>query len=589
AVAEVDVRSDEMAIELEVHAVDEVAVPLPGSLQGWRPESVQVDGAASHVYRRADQTLWVRASAGTRRITLAGPLPPVDSLEVPFPAPPRVITVRADGWSVAGIRERRLLSGSLQLTRLQSAGGPDAPARWESGRFPHFVRIERTIELDLDWRISTQVIRIAPEQGALSLQVPLLDGESIVTGDLRVTDGSVLVSMNPGQRVVAWQSTLPRTSPLTLRAAADAAWKEVWRFGIGSIWHVDFDGVPESEPGTPPGEARIAEFYPRGGEELTLVARRPEATSGTTLAFDSVSLQTAVGARSRTVDMTLSYRSTRGAQHVIRLPDTAEVLSVTIDGRNEPLRSDNGELSVPILPGEHVIEVRWRHDLAVGMRTGSPSVDLAAAASNIQIGLDMPDNRWVLATSGPRLGPAVMYWSELAAMLLFAFVLGRIRLTPLETRHWLLLGLGFSTFSWMALMLVAAWLLVTGARERWPSDMAWWRFDAIQVLVASMTIAALIAIVVTVPAGLLGTPDMHVIGNGSWGNSLRWFADRSDSLLPGAAAISLPIWTYKVLILAWALWLSFALLRWLPWVWKCFASHGLWRSRRDAVPQPGNG
>jgi hypothetical protein len=128
-------------------------------------------------------------------------------------------------------------------------------------------------------------------------------------------------------------------------------------------------------------------------------------------------------------------------------------------------------------------------------------------------------------------------------------------------------------------MLVAAWLLVVGARERWPRDLSWWRFDAVQLMLALLTLAALAAIVVAVPAGLLGTPDMHVAGNNSFRNSLRWFADRSDSLLPTAAAISLPLWVYKALILSWALWLSFALLRWLPWVWSCFVSQGLWRSR----------
>jgi hypothetical protein len=99
------------------------------------------------------------------------------------------------------------------------------------------------------------------------------------------------------------------------------------------------------------------------------------------------------------------------------------------------------------------------------------------------------------------------------------------------------------------------------------------------LFVAAVTIAALAAIVMAVPAGLLGTPDMHIAGNGSWGNSLRWFADRSDSLLPDANVVSLPIWVYKLLVLAWALWLSFALLRWLPWVWSCLVSQGLWRSR----------
>jgi hypothetical protein len=581
--ADVTVAGDAMTVTLTVHALEDVAVPLPGSLQGWRPESVELDGAPSQVYRRADQTLWVRAGQGRHRIVLWGPLPPVDSLEVPFPASPRIITAASEDWVVTGIRDRRLLAGSLQLARRQTGESADAPARWESARFPVFVRIERTISLDLDWRISTQVARVAPEQGALSLNVPLLDGESIVSGDFQTRDGAVLVSMNPGQSVVTWESALPRSSPLSLRAGAGAAWKEVWRIGVGSIWHVSFDGVPESESSSFDG-VRLAEFYPRSGESLTIEAGRPEAKSGTTLAFDSVGLQTEIGARSRNVEMILEYRSTRGAQHTIRLPDDSEVLSVTIDGRNEPLRASNGELSVPILPGEHDIEVRWRHDVSLGLTAGTPAVDLAAPAGNIELGLQLPQNRWVLFTSGARLGPAVMYWSELTLLLLVAVILGRITLTPLRTRHWLLLGLGFSTFSWAALALVAAWLLVAGARARWPRDMSWWRFDLLQLLVAGITLAALATIVVTVPAGLLGTPDMHIAGNGSWGNSLQWFADRSDSLLPTAAAVSVPMWVYKLLVLAWALWLSFALLRWLPWVWSCFVSDGLWRSRKLREP-----
>ncbi len=50
--------------------------------------------------------------------------------------------------------------------------------------------------------------------------------------------------------------------------------------------------------------------------------------------------------------------------------------------------------------------------------------------------------------------------------------------------------------------------------------------------------------------------------------------------MPVAVAWSAPIWIYKVLILAWALWLSFALLRWLPWVWRTFSKEGFWRPRK---------
>ena len=82
-------------------------------------------------------------------------------------------------------------------------------------------------------------------------------------------------------------------------------------------------------------------------------------------------------------------------------------------------------------------------------------------------------------------------------------------------------------------------------------------------------------------AGLLGSPDMHITGNNSYWTTLNWFADRSDSQLPVASVLSVPMWCYKVLILAWALWFSFALLKWLPWTWDVFAEQGFFRGRKD--------
>jgi len=110
---------------------------------------------------------------------------------------------------------------------------------------------------------------------------------------------------------------------------------------------------------------------------------------------------------------------------------------------------------VPILPGEHSIGVSWRSDGEVGSATRTPAVDIGAPASNISIRLTLPQNRWLLGTDGPALGPAVLYWSELVVLILVALILGRIDITPLKTQHWLLLGLGFSTFNWPALAFVA--------------------------------------------------------------------------------------------------------------------------------------
>jgi len=177
----------------------------------------------------------------------------------------------------------------------------------------------------------------------------------------------------------------------------------------------------------------------------------------------------------------------------------------------------------------------------------------------------------------------VLYWAEIVVLLLFALILGRVGLAPLPTWQWLVLGLGFSTFSWGALALVVIWLFACGARERFGvASLNWWQFNVVQVVIAGMTVLALLAIVSALPQGLLGTPDMHVTGHNSTDSSLAWFADRSTAALPQAAAFTVPMWSYKAIILVWALWLSFALVRWLPWAWKCFSADGFWRARAKA-------
>ena len=581
ASADVDIGPDAVAMRLDIHAAEGVALPLPGSLAGWRPEAIMVDASSrARVFRSPDQRLWLHVPSGRHEVSLRGGIPDVDSLEIPFATPPRFIEARSDDWLIAGIKDRRLLAGSLQLTRLQGEQADDETARWESSRFPTFVRVERSIDLDLDWQATTSVVRIAPAQGAVTLDLPLIVGETVLSDDYRVENGRILVSMTPSQRAVSWRSNLPRKSPLKLTSAKNGAWKEVWRVAVGSIWHAEFSGVPESETGRRASDVRVAEFHPRGGESVTMVATRPEASAGSSLAFDSVSMRTQLGGRSRDVSLVLQYRSTSGSQHVIRLPGSAEVTKVDMDGEIQPLRAEDGEITLPIRPGQHTVTIDWREAGGASMKTETSQVDIGALSSNIQLRLELPDDRWLLATRGPKLGPAVLYWSELAVLVLFAAILGRVGLSPLQTRHWLLLGLGFSMFSWPALAWVVVWLLACGARERWQISVNWWRFNAIQIGIAALTLIAIASIVGSLPRGLLGSPDMHVVGNNSYGNTLAWFADRADSALPTAYAYSLPLWIYKVLILLWALWLSFALLRWLPWVWRCFSSQGYWRSRR---------
>ena len=224
----------------------------------------------------------------------------------------------------------------------------------------------------------------------------------------------------------------------------------------------------------------------------------------------------------------------------------------------------------------------------MALTTRTPSVALGLPAANIDLGMDLPADRWLLATSGPAQGPAVLYWSELVVMLVVAWALARTRKTPLSFRQWILLGIGFSTFSWLALLPVVAWLFALEWRARTASPASNVLFNLAQIGLAILTGLALLCLAAAIPQGLLGTPDMHVAGNGSSAQALRWFADRSNDALPGATAISVPLWVYKAAMLAWATWLANAVVGWMGYGFAAWMRNGYWRAmpRKPAIEIP---
>ena len=593
--ARVDASVNELAIELDIHASVAVAVPLPGQANGWQPSAFSVDGRRrALLYRDPAGSLWLDLDAGIHTVRLIGPMPANDTFQVSFPMLPREVLASAIGWELTGVREQRLVSGAIELSRIKqkTAGALDSNEPLTADRFPMFVEVTRYITLGLDWSVRTLVQRVAPDAGVINVEIPLLPGESVITANVPVRGGSVVVAMAPGAQAFAWESSLQKAQQLTLSVPESAPWSETWQVAAGYIWHASYMGTPMILPANFPGDFWVPEFHPRSGESMTMDIERPQAVAGETLAIDRVDYIHDVGDRNSTFTLNLSYRSTRGQQHAIELPSGAELEDIQIDGQKQQLRLEDNRLVLPITPGRHAAAITFK--LAEGVRAWQrlPGINLNAASSNLTAGFNLPDNRWVLATRGPTLGPAVLYWAELVVFLVLAWLLGKTTLTPLKTHDWLLLGLGFSTFSWGVLMLVAGWLFVMGWRARSTEFGAPIWFNLRQLLLALASIGVILSLVYAIPMALLGNPDMHVIGNGSSMHSLRWFDDRSLGGTPVVAAMSVPMWAYKLLILLWSLWLSFALVRWLPWAWQALRSGGSWaeldiRGKRPKVPETG--
>jgi hypothetical protein len=105
-----------------------------------------------------------------------------------------------------------------------------------------------------------------------------------------------------------------------------------------------------------------------------------------------------------------------------------------------------------------------------------------------------------------------------------------------------------------------------------------WRFDLAQIALVVWTLLALLGLLAAIQRGLLGPPRMQIAGNGSDAGLLRWYLDRSGPELGEVLVLSVPMLVYRLLMLAWALWLALRLLAWLGWGWQSFSQPLLWRA-----------
>ena len=119
------------------------------------------------------------------------------------------------------------------------------------------------------------------------------------------------------------------------------------------------------------------------------------------------------------------------------------------------------------MPGSQQFEIRFREPTPVGVRDAHAGGRARSAGGELSLGIDLPADRWLLATGGPAEGPAVLYWSELVVMLLIAWALARTRRTPLTLAAVDPAGHRFlDILVGRALLLVVAWLFALDWRAR---------------------------------------------------------------------------------------------------------------------------
>jgi hypothetical protein len=580
-----EATGDRLRLRFEASAAATTAIPLPGHGKHWVPSEVALDGKPSAALTRDEAgTLWLRLSPGSHQVLLDGPLPAREVVQIPMRLKPHAISTSVRGWKLHGLGEDGEIADTLQLTReeREAAAGAGASSGLGASSLPPFVTVERKLQLGLKWQVETTVTRTTPAGSAVLLEVPLLPGESPLTEGLRIAGGKVQLTMAPEARETSWRSTLDQRPALALVAGPGTSLTEIWSLETSPIWHVDVTGIPPILQ--PAAASRVPRWQPWPGEQVTLAITRPTGTEGQTLTIESASLELRPGARSTQGTLHLLINASRGGQHVMGLPAGATLESLDVDGVAQPLRADGGRVTVPIQPKRQRVGVVYRAPTGLGLLFRTPVPDLGAPAVNLDVEVHLPSDRWVLMTGGPRLGPSVLFWSSLVVIVLVALGLGRTSLAPLRTRQWLLLGLGLAQAPVAVQAIVAGWFLAMGLRARQP-ELRPWLFDLRQAVLVVWTMVTAAILFICVREGLLSTPDMHVAGNASGPEHLRWFSDRTGAVPPTSWVLSAPLLAYRIAMLAWALWLALAVIRWSKWFWRAFSEGGSWRRLRAPRPE----
>src|SRR5262249_6284429 len=130
----------------------------------------------------------------------------------------------------------------------------------------------------------------------------------------------------------------------------------------------------------------------------------------------------------------------------------------------------------------------------------------------------------------------------------------------LQLWQWLLLAVGFSQVDIVLGALFAGWLIALGWRKEHP-ELTRRRFNVRQIGLVALTLFALGALAAAIEHGLLGSPAMQIGGNQSSAEMLRWYGDRSGNVLATPWVISVPMFAYRVAMLAWALWIALSIVR----------------------------
>ncbi|MCF8059048.1 MAG: hypothetical protein K9K67_07115 [Bacteriovoracaceae bacterium] len=568
-----------LKIQLMVHVVKESFIPIPGQREQWLPQSILVNGRGDSLIKREDTGLFLTLKPGVNNIVLQGALPIRSQVQINFPMAPVEFSYKGKGWSLEGLDSKKKVNGSITLNRLSK--GDENVSKLESSLLPQFLQIKREFHFRVSWTVITTITRMTPPDQAVTFSFPKLVGETITSSNVVDSSDQVKINLGKGESRLSYSSILSQKSPLSLKATSSSLWTEVWEFHPGPIWRVGFESLTKGLERTTllANNYNFSPIYhPWPNEALRVTIDKPQGASGKTITLNDTFLEISPGKRSTQYSLKATFKTSLGLTHNISLPEDIKIQAIKINNKIQTVELNKGFLALPFGVGEQKVEVLWNQKIGLTGNFKNPKVDLGLEGINLKIKVNIPRERWILAVGGPVMGPAVLFWGKLFALIILAFFLGKISWCPLSFLQWSLLFIGLTQGESSGIMFVTGYILFLCLRKSTFKTNRPWVYN-LQSLLAIIGAFICIGTLITILSnGLLGGPIMGIVGNDSTAYVLNWFADRFLSTVPNIWIFSLPTFAYQVLMLFWAIWMSLAVVKWVPWIWEGLYGDGFYKA-----------
>ena len=569
---QVTVDEDELRLDLLIHAEDSIGVALPESDNSWNPNSILVNETASPLSRGPNGETFVLLDRGNHRVSIIANVSTLTQFDIAFPIKPSRIDIDAPSWLVEGLVEGKLKSSQVTLARQTPGKVQDESSLLAASQpIEPYVLVQRRLSLTYEPTVRTTVTRIAPLTEAFTIQIPLLPNEAVLDTRGTVQDDQVTLSFAENQRSHSWSSQIYFDGEIQLTAPKLDERKEEWSVRGSDFWSFEYDGITPIQ-----SDFNHTVFSPRSEETLYLDLTRPEPVPGNTLTVESARVDYSVGNRSHEANLVLRIFASQSADLEVDLPAGADVQRIVVGDQGQPIPASS-RIVLPVQTGLHSYKVDWLEDSGAGLVFSTSGVQLGQGARNIDLIVRYPLDRWTLFLGGPTLGAAVMFWAIVIVVLIVAVGISRLPNIPITTTDAVLFSLGATLINLWALLIVGAWFLAIWVRSRKQEiDSRKFFYYLKQVAFIALSLVGLVMLVALVPSALLGNPEMHIAGYGSSWEQFNWFADVSGTTLPTAWVFSLPGWVFLLAMLAWSLWLAFALPRWTKAAWTAVSQPELW-------------